>query len=434
MSVQQLVENMHPIVSMSGGIELFAALITLILFVGSCFEPSRKTRIGKMLMGILLSHTIMQATDAMLWFLVDIPAYIPMVRVLNTLSFVSGGILMVLYVYCALTYIEEKEPVSFVPAHIAAVVIGIAVVAWVISNFNGMYYYFDENGLYCNGPLSWVNLVLWYALFLTSVFVVLVHRKVLGWKQTCILISFGILPIAASSLETVWDITPRYMAMALSIILVYMVIHVTQSKQLLQRELELSQSRVAIMLSQIQPHFLYNALGAIEQLCVVDPPTAKQAMNNFSHFLRGNLDSLTADKPISFEQELQHTEHYLAIEKLRFQQYLNIEYHIETALFRLPTLTLQPIVENAVRYGVTKKDEGGTVTITAKETDTAFIVTVVDDGVGFDPMLPHEDGRTHIGIQNVRTRLASMVNGTLDIQSTPGVGTVATITIPKEEN
>ena len=99
----------------------------------------------------------------------------------------------------------------------------------------------------------------------------------------------------------------------------------------------------------------------------------------------------------------------------------------------MPTLTLQPIVENAVRYGVTKRLEGGTVIISARETPGAFVVVVEDDGVGFDPMLPHEDGRTHIGISNVRNRIERMCGGTLVIVSTPNVGTVATITLPKRE-
>lgn len=152
-----------------------------------------------------------------------------------------------------------------------------------------------------------------------------------------------------------------------------------------------------------------------------------------TEFLRGNMESLTADKPISFSQELTHTKNYLALEQLRFPNKLHIVYDTQATLFRLPTLTLQPIVENAVRYGVTKRPEGGTVTIATRETDRAYIITVSDDGIGFDPELPHDDGRTHIGINNVRDRLMSMCGGTITILSEPGIGTVATIEIPKGE-
>lgn len=114
------------IVSMSGGLELFAALITLILFIGAFFEPSRKTLIGKVLMGILLSHTLMQASDAFLWFLVDIPEHLVTVRILNIVSFAAGCAMLVLYVYCILLYISQKQPVSMKTAHFMAVLCFLA--------------------------------------------------------------------------------------------------------------------------------------------------------------------------------------------------------------------------------------------------------------------------------------------------------------------
>ena len=94
-------------------------------------------------------------------------------------------------------------------------------------------------------------------------------------------------------------------------------------------------------------------------------------------------------------------------------------------------LTLQPIVENAVRHGVCKKTGGGTVEIVVRELDEAFEIAVTDDGVGFDPdALPEDDGREHIGISAARLRLREMCGGTLEIASRPGVGTRAVIRIP----
>ena len=101
--------------------------------------------------------------------------------------------------------------------------------------------------------------------------------------------------------------------------------------------------------------------------------------------------------------------------------------------FRLPPLTLQPLVENAVRHGVTKKKGGGTVTISTRETASTYLVTVHDTGNGFDPEHYTDDGKVHIGIRNVRERLERMVGGTLTIESTPETGTTATILIPKKE-
>ena len=199
----------------------------------------------------------------------------------------------------------------------------------------------------------------------------------------------------------------------------------------IHRERELQDSQTKIMLSQIQPHFLYNALCVIQDLCHGTAPEAEKATVEFSEFLRSNLDSLRATAPIPFEAELKHTRNYLSLEQRRFGEDLKVVYDIETVDFSLPALTLEPIVENAVRYGVLQREEGGTVWISAKEETDAFCVTVRDDGVGFDVMMPKQDGRSHIGIQNVRDRLERMCGGSLVIVSTPGKGTVATITVPK---
>ena len=197
-------------------------------------------------------------------------------------------------------------------------------------------------------------------------------------------------------------------------------------------ENELLQSRISVMLSQIQPHFLYNSLGVIRELCHSNPALAEVATVEFSDFLRGNIDSLKADKPVDFRIELSHTKHYLELEKLRFADRLNVIFHIETNHFRIPTLTLQPLVENAVRYGIGKKEQGGTVVISAIEHKTHYEITVIDDGVGFDINSPIEGSRTHIGIENVRQRLSRMSGGTLIIESKINEGTTAKIILPKE--
>lgn len=196
-------------------------------------------------------------------------------------------------------------------------------------------------------------------------------------------------------------------------------------------EVELAQNRIAIAISQIQPHFLYNSLTAIKQLCVIDPVRAEQAVGEFAGFLRENLDSLTSSSLISFRKELNHIKNYLALEQLRFGSRLKVHYNIQTYDFVLPSLTIQPIVENAVRYGVTKKAEGGTITISTKNGEDTIIITVSDDGAGFDMYHRKEDGRSHIGIENVKNRLQAQCNGDLTIKSELGKGTVVTILIHK---
>ena len=195
-------------------------------------------------------------------------------------------------------------------------------------------------------------------------------------------------------------------------------------------EAELKESRVAIMLSQIQPHFIYNTLGTIERMCLKDPQKAIELVRNFSLYLRGNFSELDSVTPIRFTEELKHVEYYVNIEKVRFPD-MTIEYEVEATEFVLPALSVQPLVENAIKHGLMRLETGGTVVIRSYETPTHFCVEVKDDGAGFDPDLPIDE-KKHVGLRNIRGRLKAMVDGELILESKPDAGTKAVILIPKE--
>lgn len=203
------------------------------------------------------------------------------------------------------------------------------------------------------------------------------------------------------------------------------------AQRTMQIERELQDSQIRVMLSQIQPHFLYNALTVIQALCGIDPAAAENAVNEFADYLRGNMNALTQDRPIPFLQELDHTKHYLALEQLRFGDKLRVEIDLGPTQFRLPTLSLQPLVENAIRHGVRGNAGGsGTVRISTRETPTYYEATVVDDGPGFDPASVPKDS-AHVGIANVQRRMQMMCGGDLIMESAPGAGTCATLRVPK---
>ena len=193
---------------------------------------------------------------------------------------------------------------------------------------------------------------------------------------------------------------------------------------------ELTESRISTMMSQIRPHFIYNTLGSIEQLCIIDPSKAGELVHNFAKYLRGNFGELDNPKPILMSQEMEHVRHYISIENVRFPD-MTFSFEMNSDDFHIPALTIQPIVENAIKHGLMKLSKGGTIRVVSYETESHYCVSVEDDGVGFDTDVLLDE-RKHVGIRNIRGRLKAMVNGTLEIESRVGIGTAVLIKIPKE--
>lgn len=193
---------------------------------------------------------------------------------------------------------------------------------------------------------------------------------------------------------------------------------------------QLTESRVSTMMSQIRPHFIYNTLGSIEQLCLLNPQKAGELVHNFAKYLRGNFGELDNPKPILMSQEMEHVHHYIYIENVRFPD-MTFSFEMNSGDFHIPALTIQPIVENAIKHGLMKLQKGGRIRVVSYETDHHYCVSVEDDGVGFDTNVLLDE-RKHVGIRNIRGRLQAMVNGTLEIESREGVGTTVVIKIPKE--
>ena len=186
--------------------------------------------------------------------------------------------------------------------------------------------------------------------------------------------------------------------------------------------------RIQIMMTQIQPHFLFNTLNTIRALYAKDPPLADRTLEDFSTYLRRNLESLQSPDLIPITKELEHTRLYAEIEMLRFPN-IHVEYQIEDQSFQIPALTIQPLVENAIRHGVRSRKDGLVIVSTVCESDVHRI-SVQDNGVGFDPEKTDSTEGAHIGIRNVKDRVEKMCGGTMTLQSEIGKGTRVTLLIP----
>lgn len=206
-----------------------------------------------------------------------------------------------------------------------------------------------------------------------------------------------------------------------------------QARKAAELQKELGDMNMTLMLSQIQPHFMYNALNTIKYLTKKDPKAAEHAIVRFSNYLRANMDSLTQKEPIPFKKEMEHVDNYISIERLRFGDRLNVEYNIDFDDFKIPPLTIQPIAENAIKHGINQRVDGGTLKISSYEENDNILVVIEDNGVGFDVNETKNDGRSHIGMSNIKSRLKEMLSAQVMVESVINSGTTVTIKIPKEE-
>ena len=197
-------------------------------------------------------------------------------------------------------------------------------------------------------------------------------------------------------------------------------------------------SRLRNFTSQMQPHFLYNALGSIQEIVLDDPAYASELIGDFTIHLRSCIRAMANDAPIPFDQELANIKAYVNIEKMRFGDKLKVLYDIQTNDFSILPLSIQPIVENAIRHGIYERGEhGGVVAIRTEKKEDAVRITVEDNGVGFDVeafrAAVSSGKRDSTGLKNITFRLDKMMHASVNIESCVGTGTKVTVMIPKEK-
>lgn len=271
-------------------------------------------------------------------------------------------------------------------------------------------------------------------------------RKGMGSELVCILLIF-----CAGVWETVYfyqtnQLVAIWMRMtiliyALNLLRISVLTVYQKIKENQKLKLRLKKGKAELMTSQIKPHFIYNTLNSIQALIIIDPEKARKMVYDFSTYLRLNLDNIGERELIPFSEELKHIRAYLNIEKIRFEERLDVVMDIRVKSFMVPPLSIQPIVENAVKHGLCKKINGGVVLIRSYEDKDSYIVEVEDNGTGFDSSLLGirnetqrlDDTTSHVGLSNIRFRIKEITGGTLEVSSCPGKGTKVKVVFLKNK-
>ena len=210
----------------------------------------------------------------------------------------------------------------------------------------------------------------------------------------------------------------------------FWVIYVRQT----ERQMNNERMKKLVILHQIRPHFIFNCLGSIEALCEIDPHKAQSAVSELAHILRSTMENLESEERKTFSQIIPIVESYVQLEQMRFGARIRLELDVEETDFTLPPFIVQPLVENAIKHGLAKKQGGGTVTVATRRDGDAVEIRVSDNGVGMDGGHRELDDRAHIGLTNVEQRLKLLCNGSMTVESAKNAGTAIILRIPLEGN
>ena len=281
------------------------------------------------------------------------------------------------------------------------------------------------------GPLYPLILLPIIAIMLFNLAGTLKRKRQLS-HNTFLSFLIAILPITvALCVQLFVDVFPLIdISFVLSGLAMYSRILSEQIEQDLEHQRQIADQRAKIMILQMRPHFIYNTLMSIYSLCNLDPQKARQVTMDFTDYLRRNFNAVASESAIPFSMELEHTRAYLAVEQAQYEDMLIVAYDTRFTQFRLPSLTLQPLAENAVKHGMNPYAGPLHVTIRTRHTDHACVITVEDDGPGFDPA---DHSEQHTTLTNIRQRLELMCNGKMEIRPREGGGTVVTVTIPDRQ-
>ena len=307
----------------------------------------------------------------------------------------------------------------------------IYILLLLAAQFTKIFYYITPDNVYCRGP--WYPLLLFppllsMALNLLALFL---RRQKIPWRQFNAFLIYLMVPVIAMMIQMrFYGLSCIVFATAIATVFLFAYILADQAERNLLQQKENARQQASILVLQMRPHFIYNTMISIYYLCSQNAQKAQQVILDFTTYLRKNFTAIAREDTIPFKEELEHTRAYLAVEQVRFEDNLFVSFDTPFIGFRLPALTLQPIVENAVRHGVGPELEPLQISVSTRLTDGQVELVIADSGRGFQP---GDNGEPHTALANIQERLRMLCDGHLLISSREGGGTVVTIRIPAQQ-
>ena len=297
-------------------------------------------------------------------------------------------------------------------------------------------YYFDEDhsfngGAFANMPVA---VLCFYIVMLGMYSLMIIIKR--GDRRKGVVALFmtvtAVLSAIGENIGFARGMTEEVTAIELLIYYFFLAaINYSETQESLYKSrIELERQRLKLLVVQMQPHFIFNALATIQSLCYTDSEAAADCIDVFGDYLRANINSISSEEPIDFEAELEHCEQFIKLEKASRDVDFIVVYDLKVRDFKVPPLTVQPIVENAIKYGaLSRRDGSGMVKIVTEECGGMIVISVADNGTGASMTTAQKEHHS-VGLENTRRRLEIQCGGTLELEITEN-GSAATIKLPK---
>lgn len=302
----------------------------------------------------------------------------------------------------------------------------------VVTQFTTWIYYYTPDNVYHRGP--WYPLLLIPPILLMVVNLIGVYRNraALTHRQRFAFSLYIAIPLVCMVIQMrFYGLLLIVLGTSVAVLFMFVFLLIDQVERSIRQIAENARQKASIDVLQMRPHFICNTMMSIYYLIAQDAGKAQRVTLDFTTYLRNNFTALAKEETIPFTEELEHTRAYLAVEKVRHEDKLFVELDTPCTMFRVPPLTLQPIVENAVLHGVSPDLEPLYLTVLTRETESGSEIIVEDTGPGYAPA---DDNEPHIALENIRERLEMMCGGTVEITSREAGGTKVTIWVPQRKS
>ena len=314
---------------------------------------------------------------------------------------------------------------------IVTAILGIDIVLSLVTPFTDILYIVTPDNQFFRGPLWFLGITPFVLIMILNIAGVIRRRKKLSKKYMIALLVY-LVPMTAAIIVHMFTSFELFVVfgMALLALLMFALILSDNMEQYTRQQQEIANQRASVMVLQMRPHFIYNTMMTIYYLCKQDADKAQEVTLDFTEYLRKNFSAIASEDTVPFADELKHTQAYLAVEQAQHEDNLFVEYDTPHTRFRVPPLTLQPLVENAVKHGMKLEGDPLHIYVETRKTNSGSEIIVENNGSDFNPA---DDNEPHIALNNIRQRLKMMCKGKLTISQREGGGTVVIVKIPAEQ-